>query len=380
MQGTLQHWLAYLPIFAVLVGPAAIATWFAYQLHRERVLRRRDGSDYLTGLPTRRAAAAVAAQAMSDARHSGNEFAVIVLNVDRLKPINDSLGHQAGDEVVAGADPATAPGARRMTTCWRDWPAMSSPSSLAACAVLATPKTSCSRFSRWCRQPFTVAGTEIHTSVTMGVSMYPVDGDSFDLLLRRAETALRCAKEASRGSYRFYALEMSNAAEERLSLETDLRRAVETGTVRAALPAEGGHRHQSHSQRRGADPLASSDARAGTAERLHSHRGRNRVDRAHRRMGAARGLPAGARLDRFRNVTGAHCGEPVGETVPSRRPGGGGAFGARRSRTATRLSGTGADRERDHGRRRKIRRDAAGSSAPWACTFPSTTSAPAIPA
>ncbi len=61
------------------------------------------------------------------------------------------------------------------------------------------------------------------------------------------EMALRCAKAASRGSYRFYALEMSNAADERLSLENELRRAVELRTAGAALSAQGRHRHQSHS-------------------------------------------------------------------------------------------------------------------------------------
>ena len=228
MQGTLQHWLAYLPIVAVLVGPAIIATWFAYQLHRERKLRRQDGSDSLTGLPSRRAAAVVAAEAMEDARHSGNEFAVIVLNVDRLKPVNDSLGHQAGDEVL-------------LSLTQRLRPALGSNHVLARLAgdefiIIARgmrgPRDAEAvvlKVLELGRQPVTIEGTEIHTSVTLGVSMYPVDGDSFDLLLRRAETALRCAKEASRGSYRFYALEMSNAAEERLSLETDLRRAVETG-------------------------------------------------------------------------------------------------------------------------------------------------------
>ncbi len=230
MQGTFNHWLAWLPILAMLIGPSAIAAWFAYQLHRERAVRHRDGFDSLTGLPTRRAVAEVAARAMSDASDSGNEFAVMVLNVDRLKSINDSLGHQAGDELlvalIARLRQALSDNnilgrlaGNEFTIIARD---MRGPRDAEAVArkVLDT----------MCK-PFVIDGTEIHTSVTMGVSMYPMDGDSFDLLLRRADTALRYAKHASRGGFRFYALEMSQAAEERLALENDLRRALELGQL-----------------------------------------------------------------------------------------------------------------------------------------------------
>lgn len=231
MQGTLQYWLAYLPIIAILVAPTAIATWFAIQLHRERVLRQRDGADSLTGLPTRCAAASVAEQAIVDAQHSGKEFAVIVLNVDRLKPINNSLGHQAGDElllklserlraVLGNGNVLARLAGDEFTIITRVLRGAREAEALVEQIVTAV------------REPFVIASFDIHTSLTMGVSMYPLDGDSFDLLLRRAEMALRCAKVASRGgSYRFYALEMSNAADERLTLENDLRRAVELGQL-----------------------------------------------------------------------------------------------------------------------------------------------------
>ena len=230
MQGTLQHWLTYLPIIAILVAPTIIATWFAIQLHRERVLRRRDGADYLTGLPTRRAAASVAAQAMVEAQRTDREFALIVLNVDRLKPINDSLGHQAGDELllalserlraVLGNNNVLARLAGdEFTVIARGLRGARDAEALAE------------RIAEAVRQPFVIASFDIHTSLTMGISMYPLDGDSFELLLRRAEMALRCAKLASRGSYRFYAQDMSNAADERLALENDLRRGLELGQL-----------------------------------------------------------------------------------------------------------------------------------------------------
>jgi diguanylate cyclase (GGDEF)-like protein len=230
MQGTFNHWLAWLPILAVLIGPSAIAAWFALQLHRERVLRRREGVDSLTGLPTRRTVAAIAAQAMSDASHTGHEFAVMVLNVDRLKSINDSLGHQAGDELLMSvvARLHTVLGANNMLgrLAGNEFTIIARGMRGPRDAEIVAQQV----FDAVCK-PFTIGEIEIHTSITMGVSMYPMDGDSFDLLLRRADTALRCAKQSSRGGFRFYALEMSQAAEERLALENDLRRALELGQL-----------------------------------------------------------------------------------------------------------------------------------------------------
>jgi diguanylate cyclase (GGDEF)-like protein len=230
MQGTFQDWLAHLSMIAMLVTPTVIATWCAIQLHRERVLRRSSGADYLTGLPTRHAAAAVAARSIADAQRSGKEFAVIVLNVDRLKPINNSLGHQAGDElllelskrlrsVLGGRNLLARLAGDEFTVITR------------GLRGTREVETLVEEIEEAVRRPFLIASFEIHTSLTMGISMYPLDGDSFDLLLRRAEMALRSARAAGRGSYRFYALEMSDAEDERLSLELDLRRALEQGLL-----------------------------------------------------------------------------------------------------------------------------------------------------
>jgi diguanylate cyclase (GGDEF)-like protein len=226
MQGTFQYWSAYLPIIVILVTPTVVATWFALQLHRERVIRRRDGADYLTGLPTRRAASTMAAQAMLDAQRNGRELALIVLNVDRLKPINDSLGHQAGDELLL----ALADRLRGMLGNANVLARLAGDEFTIIARNLRGARDAedlVKRITEAVRQPFVIASFDLQTSLTIGVSMYPLDGDTFDLLLRRAEMALRCAKSASRGSYRFYALEMSSAADERLSLENDLRRALE---------------------------------------------------------------------------------------------------------------------------------------------------------
>lgn len=230
MQGTTQYWSAYLPIIAMLVASTAVATWCAIQLHRERVLRRNAGADYLTGLPTRNAAATAAAQAIVDAQRSARELAVIVLNVDRLKPINNSLGHQAGDELLLKLSKRLRAvlGNRHLLArlAGDEFTIIARGLRGARDAEVLVEK-----ILEAVRQPFKIASFHIHTSLTLGISMYPLDGDSFDLLLRRAEMALRCARTERRCSYRFYAFEMSDAEDERLSLENDLRRALEQGLL-----------------------------------------------------------------------------------------------------------------------------------------------------
>ena len=77
------------------------------------------------------------------------------------------------------------------------------------------------------REPFSVRSQEIHISVSAGVSVFPADGAAFDVLLRRAETALRCAKDAARGSFRLYRPDMHALADDRLTLESELRQALQ---------------------------------------------------------------------------------------------------------------------------------------------------------
>lgn len=230
MQGTYQHWLSYILLSAVIVAPSVAAAWFALLLYRERALRRDGPADSLTGLPTRRTVMALVDQAIADALHSGQEFAFIVLNVDRLKSINDSLGHQAGDEVLQAVTQRVRSALGHGSVLAR----LAGDEFIIIARGMHGPRDAevvMHKVAAAVRAPCSTAKVDIRTSLTMGISMYPLDGDSFDLLLRRAQTALRCAKAARRGSYRFYALEMSVDAEARVSLENDLRRALELGQL-----------------------------------------------------------------------------------------------------------------------------------------------------
>ncbi len=185
-------------------------------------------SDTLTGLPNRVALEEAADEAIVRAQKKNGQLAVLMLNVDRLKAINDSLGHQAGDEMLLEIS-------RRLRKLLRH------NDTLARLAgdeftILATELRSArdaesiaEKVLDALRQKFTVDGVEVHPSVSIGISTFPLDGENFEMLLRRAKAAMRYTKDAARGGCRFYTSEMSTFTDDRLALEVELRRAIENG-------------------------------------------------------------------------------------------------------------------------------------------------------
>lgn len=182
--------------------------------------------DALTGLPNRVALAAEAQTALAEAQRRSTQLALLVLNVDRLKPINDSLGHHIGDELLLHIS-------RRLRTVLRR------NDTLARLAgdeftVLATDlrtardaETIAIKMLEALQQPFQAGSVNVHPSISIGISMFPLDGDSFVKLLGRANSAMRYAKMAARGTYRFYAAEMSRMNDDQLTLENELREALD---------------------------------------------------------------------------------------------------------------------------------------------------------
>lgn len=221
----------------IMEAMAAIAFFESWQHIRESRAARSpdlntDGSyvDALTGLPNRIALAVKAQTALTEAQHHSTQLALLVLNVDRLKPINDSLGHHVGDELLLHIS-------RRLRTVLRR------NDTLARLAggeftVLATglhtardTETIAIKMLEALQQPFQAGAVTVHPSISIGISMFPLDGDSFVKLLSRANSAMRYAKSSGRGTYRFYAAEMSRMNEDQLAIENDLREALERGQL-----------------------------------------------------------------------------------------------------------------------------------------------------
>jgi len=205
------------------------------KLHREleerqRVEKRLDHMahhDELTGIPNRvllwdRLSGAIAAS-----RRDGTFLSVLFLDVDRFKSINDTLGHLAGDELLQ----QVSAGLRAMLRD-RDTVARLGGDEFALILPALAHKEDAAVVARkilnWFARPMRLGAREMYATASIGISVYPEDGDTPELLLKNADTAMYKVKETGRNGYRFYTAEMNARALERLEMETALRRALDT--------------------------------------------------------------------------------------------------------------------------------------------------------
>jgi diguanylate cyclase (GGDEF)-like protein len=182
--------------------------------------------DPLTGLPNRALFHERLKLQLEDAGRQSQRVALQLLDVERFKSINDTLGRQAGDALLAELARRVQQGAHSASWVARigaDHFAIVTPGVKTEQEVARhTERRSAETFAA----PFTVAGTELHISVRIGTALFPGDGADSDTLLRNAEAAVKKAK-ASGERYVFYTEEMSARIAEKLSLENKLRRALE---------------------------------------------------------------------------------------------------------------------------------------------------------
>ncbi len=188
-------------------------------------IRRLAHYDVLTGLPNRILFADHLKRAVARMGRSGGRLAVLYLDLDRFKPVNDLYGHETGDRVLAEA-------AKRMMICMRSGDTVSRRGGDEFVALLEAEdaKNSAAMVSRKLiqsvSQPYEINGQHLIIGASIGVAIYPDDGDSADALLAAADTALYSAKEEGRGDFRFFRLEDQRDTHARLSLEEALRRGV----------------------------------------------------------------------------------------------------------------------------------------------------------
>jgi diguanylate cyclase (GGDEF)-like protein len=185
--------------------------------------------DALTGLPNRSLFTERLRHAMRrSARHPDDLFAVLFLDLDRFKDINDNLGHFAGDELLRAV-------ARRLEACIRpeDTVARLSGDEFAILLESITDISDAGRVAERIEEalsfPINLAGAEVTTSASMGIVTSTMSHDQPEQLLRSADMAMYRAKAAGRARYEMFDRAMHTDALERLRLETDLRRAVELG-------------------------------------------------------------------------------------------------------------------------------------------------------
>ncbi|MBL0730078.1 bifunctional diguanylate cyclase/phosphodiesterase [Piscinibacter sp. HJYY11] len=182
--------------------------------------------DALTGLPNRSLMTDRVEQAIAHAARAHNRVALLFLDLDRFKNINDSLGHGIGDQLLQAV-------AARLKTCLRaeDTAARLGGDefiiSLPGVSDGAEPARVAQRILAELARPLEVAGQHLPAAASIGISLYPEDGDNAQTLLRNADTAMYHAKESGRGNYQFFSPQMNERVSHRLSTETAMRRALE---------------------------------------------------------------------------------------------------------------------------------------------------------
>ncbi len=186
--------------------------------------------DALTGLPNRQLLADRAGQAVLAAARERGSLALLVIDLDRFKLVNDSLGHSAGDALLRAVAERLAATLRRDDTLARVgedefvllWNRLKSTQDAAVMAQ---------RIAGILARPFTVEGRTLGVTASIGISVYPGDGQDFPGLLKSADAAMHDAKETRRGSFRFCSPELNARAAERLSMENELRQALARGEL-----------------------------------------------------------------------------------------------------------------------------------------------------
>jgi diguanylate cyclase (GGDEF)-like protein len=190
-----------------------------------RQLRHLATHDALTGLPNRVLLDDRLAQAVAHANRDGQPFALLAVDLDRFKLINDSLGHRAGDGVLDEVARRLASVVRDIDTVARtggdEFVVVISPSGAPEDAVAIAH-----RAKDMLRAPMRVSGVELHVTCSVGVAYYPTDANSADSLIARADAAMYCAKQRGRNNVQCFAQGMDAVTVGRVSLENDLHTAI----------------------------------------------------------------------------------------------------------------------------------------------------------
>ena len=182
--------------------------------------------DTLTGLPNRSQFYASLTHSLAQAAEHQWAVAVLFMDIDRFKNINDTLGHTIGDDLLRQFS-------SRLVDCLRVRDTIGRFGGDEFAAILVLPEGAqhsvgvVDKIREAMRKPFDLQGHEVTVTVSIGISVYPDDGVDADTLIQYADTAMYRAKEAGRDAFRFFTAEMNAQSMARLDMENALRRAID---------------------------------------------------------------------------------------------------------------------------------------------------------
>ena len=205
----------------------------------ERQIHQLAYYDALTGLPNREQFRKRTERALCAARRNSQRLALIFLDLDEFKYINDTLGHDAGDELLCNIADYLQHSIRASDLVAKLNTEDASQASLSRLGgdefTILLPDLGqtevaakvAERVLDQLRRPIKIQGKEFFITASLGIALYPDDADSVDTLLKNADIAMYHAKQGGKNSYRFYAKHMDERVQARLSMESKLKRALE---------------------------------------------------------------------------------------------------------------------------------------------------------
>jgi diguanylate cyclase (GGDEF)-like protein len=182
--------------------------------------------DELTGLPNRTLFSQRLNHALAQARRYKKTLAVLFIDLDRFKNINDTLGHEAGDSLLQEM-------AKRLSDCLRESDTVArlgGDEFVVLLEEVADPKYAANvarKIVAAALNPFALKGGEYHITASIGISTYPDDGEDEQTLMKHADIAMYLAKDHGKNNYQFYSAQINAHSFERLALESSLRHALE---------------------------------------------------------------------------------------------------------------------------------------------------------
>jgi diguanylate cyclase (GGDEF)-like protein len=187
--------------------------------------------DALTGLPNQLLFEETVSLALAERRRPERKLAVFLLDLDRFKRVNDSLGHPAGNELLRQV-------AGRLTAALRSGDTVARMSGDEFTMLVTGLRSAgeaafvAEKVMAVFRAPFVLAGQELHVSASLGIALAPDDGTRPTVLLKNADVAMYRAKDRGRNCFEIYRADMSATAEARLAMEADLHQALDSGQIR----------------------------------------------------------------------------------------------------------------------------------------------------
>jgi diguanylate cyclase (GGDEF)-like protein/PAS domain S-box-containing protein len=197
---------------------------------KEDLIWHQANYDMLTALPNRRLFRDRLEQELKKCKRSGTPLALLFIDLDRFKEINDTLGHDTGDLLLVEA-------ARRIVNCVRESDTVARLGGDEFTVILpefgetANIERIAQHIIRELTAPFTPKGEACYISASIGITLYPNDADSLDDLMKHADQAMYVAKEEGRNRFSYYTESMQQRAMEKLTLTNELRHALERGEL-----------------------------------------------------------------------------------------------------------------------------------------------------